>query len=202
LLDVDPAHVREDDHRTFPAAVPGDRGEILLHDRRLLLDEHAARPVSVDLEPEDRVGRRFRLVRRVGELDAARLHAPAGQDLRLQHDGTADLGDDLLGRGGTGGDATLQQWDAVAGEERLGFELVEAHAARGPNTRARRGSRRRGTGDRHAAMCCKRSMRSSSGGCDLKSLPKPPGLEIRSVWTAGCATCWAMATSRCSAWSA
>ncbi len=57
LLDVDAAHVAEDDDRELAAAVPGDRGEVLLLDRRALLDEDAARLLALDLEREDRGGR-------------------------------------------------------------------------------------------------------------------------------------------------
>ena len=83
LLDVDPAHVGEDQHRALARPVPGDARVVLLLDGDARVDQHAARHVAADLEREDRLGVGGGLVGRVGELDAARLHPPAGQDLRL-----------------------------------------------------------------------------------------------------------------------
>src|SRR5262249_53824085 len=48
LLDVDPAHVAEDDDGELLPAVPRDRREVLLRDGRALLDEDAARLLALD----------------------------------------------------------------------------------------------------------------------------------------------------------
>ena len=116
LLDVDAAHVAEDQDRQLAAAVPGDGGEVLLRDRRALLDQHAARLLAVDLELEDGVG--GCLGRRPGS--SANLTPPAFMrppvrtcDLRTTR--PADLGWRSVLRLGRGlGDATLQQRGAVA----------------------------------------------------------------------------------------
>ena len=83
LLDVDAAHVAEQHHRALGAAVPEDRRVVLLLDLGLRVDEDADRHVAADLEVEDRERVLGGLLGRVGELDAARLHPAAGQDLRL-----------------------------------------------------------------------------------------------------------------------
>ena len=127
LLDVDAAHVAEDEDRKLPAAVPGDGGEVLLRDAGALLDEDAARLLPVDLELEDRLGRRLGLIRGIRELDPARFHAAARQHLRFQDDGAADLGCDRLRLGGGVRQASPQERGAVAREESLGLVLVEPH---------------------------------------------------------------------------
>ena len=81
LLDVDPAHVAEQDQRPLAGAVPDHARVVLLLDLGLRVDQHAARHVAADLEPQDRLGVRGGLVGRVGELDAAGLHPAAGQHL-------------------------------------------------------------------------------------------------------------------------
>jgi hypothetical protein len=96
LLDVDPAHRREDEARKLAHAVPDDSGVVLLLDLGLRADQQAARHVAVDLQLQDLARLALGLFRRVGETDAAGLHAPAGQDLRLDDDRTADVGRDPL----------------------------------------------------------------------------------------------------------
>src|SRR5262249_13070848 len=141
------ADVGEDEDGSLPPSVPGDGGEVLLEHGDALLDEHAARPLALDLELEDRAGRLLGGSRVIGELHAARLHASAGEDLRLQHDGTADLGSGRAGLGGGLRHAAFQQRDAVSREERFGLVLVESHRrARGrwrATTRPQARSRRR-----------------------------------------------------------
>ena len=66
-------------------AVPDHARVVLLLTGGLRVDQHAARHVAADLELEDLLGVLGGLVRRVGELHAAGLHAPAGQDLGLDH---------------------------------------------------------------------------------------------------------------------
>ncbi len=91
LLDVDPAHVAEQHQRPLRGAVPDHARVVLLLDLRLGVDEDAARHLAVDLQLQDRLGVLGGLRRRVGELDAAGLHAAAAQHLRLDHDRPADL---------------------------------------------------------------------------------------------------------------
>ena len=85
LFDVDAAHVAEDDDGALVARVPGDGGEVLLDDVALLLDQHARGLLAVDRQREDGGGGFAGLGGGVGELDAARLHAPAREHLRLEH---------------------------------------------------------------------------------------------------------------------
>ena len=147
LLDVDAAHVAEDEDGELPPPVPGDRGEVLAGDERALLDQHAARLLPPDLEREDRARGGLGLRRRVGELDAAGLHAPAGQHLGLEDDRDGEVPGDLCGLGGATRDAALQERRAVAGEEGFGFVFVETH---GRNTKKREAAntlRRRGSRD-------------------------------------------------------
>ena len=102
LLDVDAAHVGEEHHRALGAAVPEARRVVLLRHVCLRVDQDADRHVAADLELEDRRRVLGRLVGRGRELDAARLHPPAGQDLRLDHGLAADPlggGAGLVGRG-------------------------------------------------------------------------------------------------------
>jgi hypothetical protein len=73
--------------------------------------------VPVDLEVEDRLRVRLRLLRRVGELDAAGLHAAAGQHLRFDDDGAADLRGDALG--------VLRRLRIAAGRDRDAFALQD-----------------------------------------------------------------------------
>ncbi len=112
LLDVDSAHVAEQHHRTLRSAVPEHRRVVLLLDLGSGVDEDADREVAADLELEDLGRVRRRLVGRVGELDAAGLHPPAGQHLRLDHSWTADS----LGRRarliGGGREPVRGDWDA------------------------------------------------------------------------------------------
>ncbi len=95
LLDVDPAHVAEDQDRPLAGAVPGDAGVVLLRDVDARVDEHPAGHVPVDLQLEDVRRMTLRFLGRVGELDAARLHPPAGQHLRLDDGRRAQLFRDL-----------------------------------------------------------------------------------------------------------
>src|SRR5262249_9386932 len=91
LLDVDAAHVAEDEDRQLPSPVPGDGREVLLRHRRALLDQHAARLLALDLELQDCLRRALGVGGRVGEFDAPGLHAAAGQDLRLDDDRGAHI---------------------------------------------------------------------------------------------------------------
>ena len=131
LLDVDPAHVREQHHRALADPVPDHAGVVLVLDRGARVDQHAAGHVAADLEVEDVVGVIGRLVRGVGELDAAGLHPAAAQDLRLDHHRAADLLGDLPGRFGGLGEAVLGDGDPGLGDDRPRFVLEEAHSGAG-----------------------------------------------------------------------
>ena len=111
LLDVDPAHVAEQHHRPLRAPVPEHRRVVLLLDLGLRVDEHADRHVAADLELEDHGRVRLGLLRRVGELDPAGLHPPAGQHLRLDHRRPADSLRGLASLGGGGAEAVVGDRD-------------------------------------------------------------------------------------------
>ena len=132
LLDVDAAHVAEEHQRLLGGAVPDDAGVVLLLDLRLRVDEDTAGHVPADLQLEDvaRVGLGF--LGRVGELDAAGLHAPAREHLRLDHGRTADPRGDLRRLGGVGREAVVGDGDACALDDLARLELEESHAARKP----------------------------------------------------------------------
>ena len=72
LLDVDAAHVAEDEDRLLGAAVPGDGDEVLLGDRALLLDQHRARLLALDHDGHDRLE-----VGRASSAVSANFTAPA-----------------------------------------------------------------------------------------------------------------------------
>ena len=135
LLDVDAANGGEDHHRLLAQAVPDDAGVVLLLDLGLGVHEHAARHVAADLELQDVLRVVGRLVGAVGELDAAGLHAAAGQHLRLDHGRARRSGGDLArllvgGRESEVGDRDSGPLDDLAG---LVFE--EAHGGAEPYRR-------------------------------------------------------------------
>ncbi len=132
LLDVDPAHVAEQHQRLLCGAVPDHPGVVLLRDFGLRVDEHAARHVAADLQLQDvlRVGLGFS--RRVGELDAAGLHPPAGEHLRLDHGRPVDPLRDLCRLGWVGREAVVGDGDARALDDLARLVLEESHAARKP----------------------------------------------------------------------
>ncbi len=76
--------------------------------------EHPDRHVAADLELEDLSGVGLGLLGRVGELDAARLHPPAGEHLGLDHGRTADLLGSLAGLLGGRAEAVLRHRDSGA----------------------------------------------------------------------------------------
>ena len=103
--------------------------------------------VPADVHAEDLARPRLGLRGRLGELDAARLPATAGQHLRLDDDRAAEL----LGRcarvGRARHDASLRDGDPVAPEELFPLELVQVQSA-GEST----AGARPGAGDPYASM--------------------------------------------------
>ena len=87
--------------------------------------------MAADVEPEDRLGLRARVVRVVGELDAARLAAAAREHLRLDDDRPAQLRGSGLRLVGRRRDAPLRDRDAEPLEELLALVLVEIHGRAG-----------------------------------------------------------------------
>ena len=94
LLDLDAALRREHEERLLLAAVERDREVVLLRDVRGALDPELPTTWPADVEAEDVLRLLLGVGRIVGELDAARLAAAAGEHLRLDD----DLPADLLGR--------------------------------------------------------------------------------------------------------
>ncbi len=83
--------------------------------------------MAADVEPEDVPCLLLGVRRILGELDAARLAAAAGEHLRLDDDGAAErrgCGARLLGRNG---EAAVGDRDADAPEELFALVLVEIH---------------------------------------------------------------------------
>src|SRR5439155_13259034 len=121
-----------------------------------------------DLERQDRPGVSLGRGRRVGELDAAGLHAAAGQHLRFEDDRDGEVAGDLRGLGGGACDAAPEERRAVAGEEGLRFVLVEPHwpdaEREAANTLRRQGSR---DGPRD---CPRDGGPAAQGGRDARSL--------------------------------
>jgi hypothetical protein len=131
LLDVDAAHVAEQHHRLLADPVPDDAGVVLLRDTRLGVDQHAARHVAVDRQPEHVLGLRGRVLGRVGELHAARLHPPAGEHLRLDDDRLADASSDLARLLRRRGEAVVGHRDPGALDDLARLVLEEPHARPG-----------------------------------------------------------------------
>jgi hypothetical protein len=119
LLDVHPAHARDHHEELLRGAVEDDRGVVLGVDVRRLLDPEVMHGEAADVHPEDRLGMGAGLLGVLGDLDPARLAAPADSDLRLDHARIADL----LGRrdGVVHGRRVLAAGDrhVVPGEELL-----------------------------------------------------------------------------------
>ena len=93
-------------------------------------------------------GVRLGLLGRVGELDAAGLHPPAGQDLGLDHGRPADLLGGLAGLVGGRAEAVLRDRDPGPLDDPARLVLVEAHGRRGSllERRAARSQPDRGDG--------------------------------------------------------
>ena len=127
LLDVDAAHVAEDRHRLLGDGVVGDAEVVLLCNIRFRLNEDTDGHLAADLQHEDLGGGGLRFVRRVGELDAARLHSPAGEHLRLKNDSPTGVRSDALGVFRRLRDTAGRRRHALPGEELLSFKFVEAH---------------------------------------------------------------------------
>jgi hypothetical protein len=131
LLDVDAPDRREDHHGALAQAVPDDARVVLLLNLGARVHQDPTRHVPADLEPQDRLGVLGGLRGGVGELDAPRLHAPAGQDLGLDDRRPADplrRGARLVSRGG---EAEVGDGDAGPPDDRAGLVFEEPHTRAG-----------------------------------------------------------------------
>jgi hypothetical protein len=131
LLDVDSAHVAEQHHRLLRGPVPDHAHVVLLLDLGARVHQHSARLVAVDLEPEDVRGVGGRLLLGLGELHAARLHAPSGEHLGLDHRRPADLLGDPPGLLGALREPVLGHRNAGVLHDPAGFEFKEPQDGRG-----------------------------------------------------------------------
>src|SRR5205823_13978474 len=87
------------------------------------------------LERKDLARMILGLLGRIGELDPARLHAPAGEDLRLDHRWPADALGDLARLRGVGREAVVGDGDAGALYDLARLVLEEPHAGGKPTRR-------------------------------------------------------------------
>ncbi len=127
LLDVHAALRREHEQGLPGATIEGQRQVVLLLDLRRLLDPELVDDVTADVEPEDVARTRLRVRRCLGELDAACLAAPAGEHLRLDDDGAAELLRGLTRLERARGEPAVRDGDADTPEELLALVLVEVH---------------------------------------------------------------------------
>ncbi len=91
FLDLDAALRGEHEQRLLRTPVEGDREVVLLGDVGRLLDPELLDDVASDVEADDLLGLLLGVGRVLGELDAARLPAPAGQHLSLDDGLPAEL---------------------------------------------------------------------------------------------------------------
>jgi hypothetical protein len=91
LLDVHAPLGREHEEGRLHTAVERDREVVLLRDVGGLLDPELLDDVAADVEAENVAGTRLGLLGRVSQLDAAGLAAAAGEHLRLDDHGAAEL---------------------------------------------------------------------------------------------------------------
>ena len=104
------------------------REVVLLRDVGSGSDHHALDDVTLDVETEDRLGGGFSLIRRLGDLDAARFAATAGLHLRLDHGDAAELLGGCARLGGGVGDDAGEHGHAVLLEQIAGLVFEEIHA--------------------------------------------------------------------------
>ena len=94
--------------------------------------EHRVHGVALDVHAQDLAGLGVRLIRAVGQLDAAGLPAAARLHLGLHHDQRMALGGeprrDLARLFGRAGDLAGLHGDAVLGEQFLRLILKQVHA--------------------------------------------------------------------------
>ena len=103
FFDLDAALRGEHEERLLGAAIERDREVVLLRDVGRLLDPERLDDVAADVEADDVLGLLLGVCGILGELDATRLAAAAGQHLSLDDNLAADLlrsGARLFGRPG------------------------------------------------------------------------------------------------------
>ena len=128
FLDVDAAHVAEDQHRQLAAAVPGDAHVVLLGDGALRLHENRARLLALDDDGQDRVEVRRRLVGVSANFTAPAFMRPPESTWLFNTTGQPMWCAAARASVGGGNHAAFAQGQAVAGEEFLGFVLVKTHS--------------------------------------------------------------------------
>ena len=117
LLDVHPAHARQHRHRFLRRAVEHHGGVVLLVDLARLLDPHLVDREAAVVHAEDRGSVLLGRGRVGGELDPARLAAPADLHLGLDDDRVAQLVGGFYSLLHGGRVTTLRHGNSVLGEE-------------------------------------------------------------------------------------
>ena len=128
LLDLHAALVGRHREEGAVGAVEQVGDVVLLLDVGAGVDEHAVHGVALDVHAEDLLGVGLRVVRRLGDLDAAGLAAAADLDLRLDDGDAADLLGDRLGLVRRRRDLAEAHRHAVVLEQLLGLVLEQIHA--------------------------------------------------------------------------
>jgi hypothetical protein len=136
LLDLHAAELRGHHRRETFAAVEDHTEVELTIDRQGLLDEHGANQLALGPgllgdqgHSQDLIRQRDRLVRVVGQLDAAALAAAAGVDLGLHYHPAAELFGRRPCRLGLGDDDAARHRDPVAGQHLFALIFVDLHVS-------------------------------------------------------------------------
>jgi hypothetical protein len=128
LLDVHATHPGQHRHGLLGGAVEHDRRVVLLVDLARLLHVDLVDGEAADVHAEDRLGGGLGLGPVRGELDAARLPAPADLDLGLHHHRIAECLGRLHRLVHARRVASLGSRDAVLAKELLALVFEEIHA--------------------------------------------------------------------------
>ena len=124
LFDVDAAGRAYHHYGRLAGAIEDDADVVLLGDIDGGRDQHFLDGQPFDVHAEDLAGDLASLLRRVAELDAARLATSADVDLRLDDDGYAKLAGDRFGLLGGGGDLAGLHGNAVPAQDFLRLVLM------------------------------------------------------------------------------